>query len=75
MRLILNIFADIIWCSSTSAPDLSAAAVFGFGCNLSQHLKYGMCLDGKCGRRGNWEEVMLLSNDETRLTGTKVALQ
>ena len=44
-------------------------AVFCFGCSFEEHAKYGMCLDGMCGRRGEWEEVMMISNDVKRLGG------
>ena len=42
-------------------------AVFGYGCSIEEHIKYGLCLDGKCGRRAKWEDVMLLTQDEDRL--------
>jgi hypothetical protein len=41
--------------------ELSKKGVFGYGCNFEEHVKYGMCLDGLCGRRGKWEEVSILS--------------
>ena len=50
--------------------ELSAKVVFGYGCNLQEHVMYGMCLDGMCGRRGGHEHTILLTDDEMRLTGT-----
>ena len=44
-------------------------AVFAYGCNMHEHAIYGMCLDGLCGKRGQWEETLLLQNDEDRLVG------
>lgn len=40
-----------------SSFELSQKVVFGYGCNFEEHKKYGLCLDGKCGRRGKWEDV------------------
>lgn len=37
---------------------LSEKAVFGYGCNYDEHVKYGMCLDGQCARRAKWEDVL-----------------
>jgi hypothetical protein len=42
-------------------------AVFGYGCSVEEHVKFGMCLDGQCGRRAKWEDVMLLNQDAARL--------
>lgn len=46
-------------------------AIFAFGCNMHEHAIYGRCLDGMCGKRGQWEHTALLSNDVDRLTGNK----
>lgn len=42
-------------------------AVFGYGCSVQEHIKYGLCLDGLCGRRAKWEDVTLLAQDRDRL--------
>ena len=42
-------------------------AVFGYGCSVEEHIKYGLCLDGQCGRRAKWEDVTLLAQDRDRL--------
>ena len=34
--------------------------IFGYGCSVEEHLKYGKCLDGKCGRRAPWERRRVL---------------
>jgi hypothetical protein len=41
--------------------------VFGYGCSVEEHVKYGLCLDGMCGRRAKWEDVTLLTQDRGRL--------
>lgn len=41
--------------------------VFGYGCSVQEHIKYGLCLDGLCGRRAKWEDVTLLAQDRERL--------
>jgi ankyrin repeat protein len=46
-------------------------AVFAYGCNMHEHAIYGRCLDGMCGKRGQWEHTTLLRNDVDRLTGDK----
>lgn len=46
-------------------------AVFAYGCNMHEHAIYGMCLDGMCGKRGQWEETLQLQNDENRLVGDR----
>jgi len=46
---------------------MSNQAVFGYGCSVEEHVKYGLCLDGQCGRRAKWEDVMLLKQDHGRL--------
>lgn len=46
-------------------------AIFAFGCNMHEHAIYGRCLDGMCGKRGQWEHTALLGNDVDRLTGNK----
>mmetsp|Transcript_29014 Transcript_29014/g.48750 ORF Transcript_29014/g.48750 Transcript_29014/m.48750 type:complete len:782 (-) Transcript_29014:384-2729(-) len=43
--------------------------VFGMGCNRHEHVLYGMCLDGRCCRRGGAEEAILRHNDLRRLSG------
>ncbi len=42
---------------------------FAFGCSFEEHLKYGRCLDGLCGRRSKFEQAILATNDETRAKG------
>ena len=29
--------------------------VFGYGCSVEEHIRYGQCLDGLCGKRAPWE--------------------
>ena len=31
---------------------------FGFGCSLEEHIQYGECLDGLCGKRSHLEKVL-----------------
>ena len=31
------------------------SGVFGYGCDIAQHVAYGQCMDGLCGRRAPWE--------------------
>lgn len=50
-------------------PRLAKIAVFAQGCNRQEHILYGMCLDGMCGRRAKYENAMLLRNDLRRLAG------
>jgi hypothetical protein len=52
-----------------TAVQLSGKVVFGIGCNLQEHVMFGMCMDGMCGRRGQAERTLLLCNDEKRLIG------
>lgn len=63
-----------------SSTELARLVTFGFGCNMEEHRKYGLCLDGMCGRRGRTEDVILLTNkdelfrgelDESRLRHTQ----
>ena len=44
-------------------------AVFSYGCNMHEHALYGACLDGLCGRRGQWEQTLILKRDMNRLEG------
>lgn len=34
---------------------------------MEEHVKFGLCLDGQCGRRAKWEDVTLLRQDQRRL--------
>ena len=29
--------------------------IFGYGCSVEEHIRYGQCLDGLCGKRASWE--------------------
>lgn len=53
----------------SSAAELARTAVFGYGCSLEEHRKYGLCLDGQCGRRGRSEDVILLTNKDDLFKG------
>jgi len=46
--------------------NLSKIMGFGFGCNRHEHVLYGMCLDGMCGRRSQIELSMLQTNQYNR---------
>jgi hypothetical protein len=46
--------------------NLSKIIGFGFGCNRHEHVLYGMCLDGLCGRRSQIELSMLQTNQYDR---------
>lgn len=46
--------------SLMSGFELARVGKFGFGCNRHEHVLYGMCLDGKCCRRGYSEKVLKL---------------
>jgi hypothetical protein len=50
-----------------SSNYIANQVVFGYGCSVEEHVKYGLCLDGLCGRRAKWEDVMLLNQDHERL--------
>ena len=32
---------------------------FGFGCSLEEHILYGQCVDGLCGKRANFERLRM----------------
>lgn len=34
--------------------------IFGYRCNVEEHLEFGRCLDGKCGQRAPWERRRVL---------------
>jgi hypothetical protein len=42
--------------------------VFGFGCNLEEHINFGCCLDGMCGKRAPWERIAQQSKDVMRIS-------
>ena len=44
---------------------------FGFGCNMHEHIQYGMCLDGMCGKRAFYENIMLHHADNPRMRGDR----
>ena len=44
---------------------------FGFGCNVHEHILYGMCLDGMCGKRAFYENIMLHHADNPRMRGDR----
>jgi hypothetical protein len=52
---------------SIPPQDLSKLVVFGFGCSRQEHLLYGRCLDGMCGKRANFEATMLQTSDFARV--------
>jgi len=52
-----------------SSSDICNQVVFGFGCSMQQHILYGVCLDGKCGKRAYFEKLMVDCNDSSRILG------
>lgn len=42
---------------------------FAHGCKYEEHLRYGRCLDGQCGRRAKFEQTILATNDDQRAKG------
>ena len=36
---------------------LVALGLFSYGCSLEEHVRGGMCFDGRCGQRASWEKV------------------
>lgn len=50
-----------------SNEDLAKLVGFGYGCSRQEHVTYGMCLDGRCGRRSQIEESMLQTKQYARL--------
>lgn len=60
----------LVHASSIEMADLVG---FGYGCNRQQHILYGMCLDGKCGLRSKWEQVMVATEDLPRFCGPTLA--
>lgn len=51
------------------AVDYAGMVGFGFGCSRQEHVIYGMCSDGQCGKRAPWEQVMSRGNDISRAVG------
>jgi len=41
----------------SDSEDLHVRKEFGFGCSLEEHIQYGECLDGLCGKRSHLEKV------------------
>lgn len=54
----------------SSSSDLAQICTFAYGCNFEEHRQYGVCLDGMCGRRAQFEDLILLSNKEDAFKGT-----
>lgn len=52
--------------------ELSETFVFGFGCNMQEHIMYGYCLDGMCGKRAHFEKLMVDVNDKKRIVGDRL---
>ena len=46
--------------------------VFGFGCSRDEHVIYGMCLDGMCGKRAHFERLMVEIQDDSRIIGDRI---
>ena len=40
---------------------IECSPVFGYGCSVEEHIRYGQCLDGKCGKRAPWEGNVRIS--------------
>ena len=57
---------------SLSSAQYCNEIVFGFGCNLQEHLVYGVCLDGMCGKRAFYEDLMVTHNDVRRIVGDRM---
>ena len=47
--------------------DMARLAGFSFGCNRQEHILYGFCLDGNCGKRIEFERAFLATNNHRRL--------
>jgi hypothetical protein len=52
--------------------ELAETFVFGFGCNMQEHILYGYCLDKMCGRRAHFEKLMVDVNDKKRIVGDRL---
>jgi hypothetical protein len=57
---------------SMRASELSDTFIFGYGCNMQEHIMYGYCLDGKCGQRAHFEKLMIDVNDKKRIVGDRL---
>jgi hypothetical protein len=64
--------APVNYLQSFDSPNFSELITFGFGCSRQEHVLYGMCLDGMCGRRATHELTALICNDITRFGGFEV---
>ncbi len=64
--------APVNYLQSFDSPNFSELITFGFGCSRQEHVLYGMCLDGMCGRRATHELTALTCNDITRFGGFEV---
>lgn len=59
----------LFWLSEERKPNLARIAVFSNGCNREEHIRYGMCLDGRCCKRSSTDITTLRNNDLLRLSG------
>ena len=50
-----------------ASEEMAKLVGFGKGCNRQEHILYGMCLDGLCGRRSQVEMSMLQTSNWRRL--------
>ena len=54
---------------NSTSNELARVVTFGYGCSFEEHRKYGLCLDGMCGRRSRTEDVILLTNKDDLFKG------
>jgi hypothetical protein len=52
---------------SIPVHSLAKLGGFAFGCNRQEHVLYGFCLDGRCGKRIEFERAFLQTKDFARL--------
>jgi hypothetical protein len=58
-----------MFCSTYDSNQMVDLLHFAFGCSYEEHLRYGRCVDGKCGRRAKFEQTILATNDGLRARG------
>lgn len=56
-------------CSDWTAQELSCLAKLGQGCDVEQHVLFGMCRDKQCLRRALFERSSIAAQDRLRLRG------
>ena len=56
-NMIMNVVLNLLFIRTLSSAKVARIGVFGQLCNRQEHILYGMCLDGKCCKRSEPEQV------------------